>query len=129
MAVAIAIAVLFGVTVALSHHALAKFALSRALGVALGYQVRFGDMSLGWSHATFTDMHVRKNGDPVLDAARVDVDYALRDIFPGGKHRYGFAGVAIDQPTLTLVRHADGSYNFNRGGTSSSPPAQTPHVE
>ena len=82
-------------------------------------------MALGWTHATFTGMHVRKNGDPVLDAARVDVDYALRDIFPGGKHQYGFAGVAIDRPTLTLVRHADGSYNFNRGGTSSSPPAPT----
>ena len=122
---AIAIAALIVLALALGHHAIAKFAVSRALGVALGYDVRFGEMSLGWSHTTFTNMHVRKNGDPVLDAERVDVDYALRDIFPGGKHRYGFAGVAIDRPTLTLVRHADGSYNFNRGGTSSSPPATT----
>jgi hypothetical protein len=119
----IAVALALVLVLALAHHAVAKFVLSRGLSAAVGYDVRFGDMSLGWSHATFTDLHVRKNGDPVLDANRVDVDYALRDIFPGGKHRYGFAGIAIDRPTLTLLRHADGSYNFNRGGSSSSPPA------
>jgi hypothetical protein len=122
---ALALAAVLAVVAALTHHAIAKFVVSRGLGAAVGYSVRFGDMSLGWSHATFTDLHVTKNGDPVLDAARIDVDYALRDIFPGGKHRYGFAGVAIDRPTITLVRHADGSFNFNRGGTSSSPPAPT----
>jgi len=123
---AIAVALALVLVLGLAHHAVAKFVLSRALSAAAGYDVRFGDMSLGWSHATFTDLHVGKNGDPVLDANRVDVDYALRDIFPGGKHRYGFAGIAIDRPTVTLVRHADGSYNFNRGGSSSSsssPPA------
>jgi hypothetical protein len=122
---AIAVVAVLALVAAFAHHPIAKFVVSRALGVALGYDVRFGDMALGWSHATLTDVHVRKNGDPVFDAARVDVDYALRDIFPGGKHRYGFAGLSVDHPTLTLVRHADGSYNFNRGGTSSSPPAST----
>ncbi|HEY5348677.1 MAG TPA: hypothetical protein VIJ64_03060, partial [Candidatus Lustribacter sp.] len=124
-AIAIAALLVLVLALALTHHAIAKFVVARGLGAALGYDVRFGDMSLGWSHATLTDLHVGKNGDPVLDAARVDVDYALRDIFPGGKHRYGFAGVAIDRPTLTIVRHADGSYNFNRFGTSPSPPAAT----
>jgi hypothetical protein len=122
---AIAIAAVLVLALVLTHHAIAKFVVSRSFSAALGYDVRFSDMALGWSHATFTNMHVGKNGDPVLDAARIDVDYALRDFFPGGQHRYGFAGIAVDRPTLTLVRHADGSYNFNRGGTSSSPPAAT----
>jgi len=126
-AIAIAALLAFAIAVAqpLTHHAIAKFVVSRGLSAALGYDVRFGDMTLGWTHVTFTNLHVRKNGDPVLDAARIDVDYKLRDVFPGGVHRYGFAGIAMDHPTLTLVRHADGSYNFNRGGTSSSPPAST----
>src|SRR5580700_7732980 len=94
---AIAVALALVLVLALAHHAVAKFVLSRGLSVAVGYDVRFGDMSLGWSHATFTDVHVRKNSDPVFDANRVDVDYALRDIFPGGKHRYGFAGIAVDR--------------------------------
>jgi hypothetical protein len=119
--IAVAAALLVGLAVA--HHAVASFALQRGLSLALGYTVRFGDMRLGWKHATFSDVHVRKNGDPLFDARRVDVDYALRDVFPGGKHRFGFAGIAVDRPTFTLVRHADGSYNLNRGGTSTSPPA------
>ena len=117
-------AVLVGV-LALSHHAIAKFAIARAVSAATGYEVRFGDMSLGWSHATLMDIHVRKGGDPVLDADRVDIDYALRDVFPGGKHRFGFAGIAVDRPTFTLVRHPDGTYNLGGGGTSSSPPKST----
>jgi hypothetical protein len=118
---AVAIAVVLVAALALAHHAIAKFVVARGLGAALGYSLRFGDMSLGWSHATFTDVHVGKGGDPLLDAARIDVDYALRDIFPGGKHRFGFAGVAVDRPTFTLVRHPDGSFNVS----SSSPPATT----
>ena len=67
-----------------------------------------------------------KNGDPVLDAQRVDVEYALRDIFPGGQHRFGFAAIAILKPVLTITRHADGSMTFNRtGGTSGTPPPPT----
>ncbi len=67
-----------------------------------------------------------KNGDPVLDAQRVDVEYALRDIFPGGQHRFGFAAIAIQKPVLTITRHADGTLTFNRtGGTSGAAPAPT----
>jgi hypothetical protein len=122
---AIAIVAALVLVLALTHHAITTFVVSRSLSVALGYDVRFADMSLGWSHATFTGMHIGKDGDPVLDADRIDVDYALRDIFPGGKHRYGFAGVAIDRPTFTFVRHADGTYNLGGGGASSSPPKPT----
>jgi hypothetical protein len=125
---AIAIGAVLVLALVLGRHAIAKFVVSRALSAAVGYDVRFGDMSLGWSHTTFLDTHVRKNGDPVLDADRIDVDYALRDIFPGGKHRFGFAGVAVDHPTFTLVRHADGSYNLGGGSssaTSPSPPKST----
>ena len=122
---AIAIGAVLVAVLALTHHAITKFVVARAMSAALGYDVRFGDISLGWAHTTFDDLHVSKSGDPVLDADRVDVDYALRDIFPGGKHRFGFAGVAIAHPTFTLLRHADGSFNFNRFGSTSSPPGAT----
>lgn len=124
-AIAIGAVLGLGLVLALTHHKLTNFAISRALSAALGYDVRFGNIQLGWSHTVFDDLHAGKNGDPVLDADRVDIDYALRDIFPGGKHRFGFAGVAIAHPTFTLVRHSDGSFNFNRFGTASSPPNAT----
>ncbi|MBV9440346.1 MAG: hypothetical protein JOZ24_10180, partial [Candidatus Eremiobacteraeota bacterium] len=96
---------------------------------ATGYGVRFDDQRVGFEHAAFFGVHVSKNGDPVLDAARIDVSYALRDIFPGGEHRYGFAALSVQRPVLTIVRHADGSYTFaQQRGTGPSPPAPTRRV-
>ncbi len=123
--VASAVAALVVVLVA-ARHVIAKSVLQTALSAATGYHVAIGSETLGTSHAVFFDVHVTKNGDPVLDAQRVDVDYALRDIFPGGAHRYGFAALAIQKPVLTITRHADGTLTFNRtGGTSGAAPAPT----
>ncbi len=125
MIVATFVAVLAIVVFAL-RHVIVRTALETALSVATGYGVRIGAETIGTGHATFFDVHVVKNGDPVLDARRVDVDYALRDIFPGGEHRYGFAAIAIQSPVLTITRHADGSLTFTRpGGTPATPPAPT----
>src|SRR5947209_1170174 len=123
--VAAAVAALFVVLVA-ARHVIVRTALQAALSSATGYQVSIGNQTLGTNHAVLFDVHVTKNGDPVLDAQRVDVDYALRDIFPGGQHRFGFASIAIQKPVLTITRHADGSLTFNRtGGTSGAPPTAT----
>ena len=84
----------------LGRHVLIRGALQVVLSAVTGYDIGFGDQRVGFSHAAFFDVHVRKNGDPVLDAARVDVEYALRDIFPGGQHRFGFAAIAIQGPRL-----------------------------
>lgn len=123
--VAATVAVLLVVLIA-ARHVIARSVLQGVLSGATGYDVRFGDQTLGANHAVLFDVHVAKNGDPVLDAQRVDVDYALRDIFPGGQHRFGFAAIAIQKPVLTITRHADGSLTFNRtGGTSGAPPTAT----
>ena len=123
--VAATVAVLLVVLVA-ARHVIARTILQGVLSSATGYQVRIGSQALGTHHAVLFDVHVVKNGDPVLDAQRVDVEYALRDIFPGGQHRFGFASIAIQKPVLTITRHADGSLTFNRtGGTSGAPPTAT----
>jgi hypothetical protein len=123
--IAAALAALVAVLAA-ARHVVVSVVLGAILSVATGYEVRIGSSQLGPSHGVFTDVHVRKNGDPVLDAKRVDVEYALRDIFPGGAHRFGFAAIAIQQPVLTLTRHADGTLTFNRaGGTPATPPTAT----
>jgi hypothetical protein len=110
----------------LSRHTIARGLIETIVSSATGYDVRFGDQHLGTKNAAFFDVHVAKNGDPVLDATRVDVEYALRDIFPGGEHRFGFAAISIQKPILTITRHADGSLTFTRpGGTPAAPPAAT----
>ncbi len=112
--------------VILARHVLVRVLLEAAISTATGYEVRFGDQKIGTRHAAFFDVHVVKNGDPVLDASRVDVEYALRDIFPGGEHRFGFAAISMLKPILTITRHADGSLTFSRpGGTSATPPTAT----
>jgi len=105
------------------HHPLVGFALGRVLSLATGYDVRFGDHRLGREHGALFDVHVTKNGDPVLDAPRIDVTYQLRDIFPGGAHRFGFASLAMTGPVISIIRHRDGGYNFNSGNTGSGAPA------
>jgi len=123
--VAAMVAVLLVVLVA-ARHVIARNVLQTVLSSTTGYDVRIGSQALGSHHAVLFDVHVVKNGDPVLDAQRVDVDYALRDIFPGGQHRFGFASIAIQRPVLTITRHADGTLTFNRtGGTSGAPPTAT----
>jgi len=113
----------------LGRHVLIRGILEEVFSAATGYDVGFGDQHLGVSHGAFFNVHLRKNGDPVLDAARVDVEYALRDIFPGGQHRFGFAAVAIQRPVLTITRHADGTLTFrppgSEGAPSAAPPAAT----
>ena len=123
--VAATVAVLLVVLFA-ARHLIARSILQTVISGATGYDVRIGSQALGANHAALFDVHVAKNGDPVLDAQRVDVDYALRDIFPGGQHRFGFAAIAIQRPVLTITRHADGTLTFNRtGGTSGAPPTAT----
>ena len=114
------------ISVIVARHLIARALIEGIVSLATGYQLRIGDERLGLSHAAFFNVHLVKNGDPVLSAERIDVDYALRDIFPGGAHRYGFAAVSIQRPVLTITRHADGSFTFSRpGGTPAAPPAPT----
>jgi len=123
--VAATVAVLLVVLIA-ARHLIVRAVLETTLSVATGYSVRIGSETLGTHHGVLFDVHVVKNGDPVLDAQRVDVDYALRDIFPGGQHRFGFAAISIQKPVLTITRHADGTLTFNRtGGTPAAAPPTT----
>ncbi len=123
--VAATVAVLLVVLIA-ARHLIVRAVLETTLSVATGYSVRIGSQTLGTHHGVLFDVHVAKNGDPVLDAQRVDVEYALRDIFPGGAHRFGFAAISIQKPVLTITRHADGTLTFNRvGGTSAAAPPPT----
>lgn len=119
----LAAAVVVVVLVVARRHDVVRFALERVADVATGYSVNIADQRLGISHGALLDVRVSHKGEPVLDAARIDIYYSLRDMLPGSTHRFGLTGIAIDAANLTIVRHADGSYNIilPSGGTSSSP--------
>ncbi len=109
--VAIIVAILVaGVLVARRHEVIAVL-LPRIVGAATGYDVAIGAERFGFTHGALLDVHVSRGGEPVLDAKRIDVWYNARDLLPGSLHRYGVNKIAIDAPTLTLVRNENGSYN------------------
>ncbi len=85
--------------------------LPRVIGIATGYDLTIGDERFSANHAALLHVHVSKNGEPVLDAQRIDVSYSLRDLLPGSRHRYGVNAIDVDHPYLTIVRHKDGTYN------------------
>jgi hypothetical protein len=116
--------VVVGLVVA-NRHALVRFALEQSIRFATGYTVQIGEQRLGSSHGAFLTVHVSRNGEPVLDAARIDLYYSLRDLLPGSTHRFGLTGVTIASPEFTVVRHRDGTYNIilPTGGAPSSGPS------
>lgn len=104
------------------RHAIVQFIVTRAIGLATGYDVTIGDERLGASHGAFEHVHVAKGGEPVVDARRVDVWYSLRDLLPGSRHRFGLTAVSIDRPVITVVRHKDGTYNLAAAAAPAPPP-------
>ncbi|MBV8726987.1 MAG: hypothetical protein JO233_04315, partial [Candidatus Eremiobacteraeota bacterium] len=108
------------------RHTVGRVLTEQILSVASGYHVRIGEMHLQSNHGAFLDVHVSKGADPVLDADRIDLYYNLRDLLPGSTHRFGFRGVTIARPRLTIVHHRDGSYNISQGRPSgNAAPGQT----
>lgn len=114
-------ALVFFVLVA-RRHEVVRFALERAISLGTGYSVTIGEQRFGFTHGALLHVHVSKDGEPVLDARRIDLWYSPRDLLPGSRHRYGISQVAVDHPYVTIVRHKDGSYNIQVPQVSAPPP-------
>ena len=102
---------------------LSRAAIAATIDVATGYRVSFDALSLGSDEAVATGLHVRRGRDPVLDAARFDVVYTLRDLLPGGARRYGLRSIVVDDAAFWIVRHRDGSLNVGSLPAPASPAA------
>ena len=111
--------------VAIFHNGILRLAIAAGVRMTTGYTVRMGDLRLQGGHGAASDVQISRGGDPVLDAARVDVYYRLRDLLPGSTHRFGLLALTIDLPHITLVHHENGTYNVtlpqavNRGTRSA----------
>ncbi len=106
-----------------AHDAVASFGVHRAVA-ALGYDLSESRLSLGTNSLSLVAPVVRNRaGEPVFSADRLDVDFSLRDLLPGSKARFGLRAIDLERPTLTLIHHADGTYNVALPG-QSGPPAR-----
>ena len=114
--------------VAAGHDAVAAFGIRAAAG-ALGYDLSAQRIRVGTSSLSLVAPVVRNRaGEPVLSADRLDVAFSLRDLLPRSAHRFGLHAVDLERPHLTLIHHADGTYNVALPGASGAParPDQTP---
>ncbi|HTX57522.1 MAG TPA: translocation/assembly module TamB domain-containing protein [Candidatus Acidoferrales bacterium] len=103
--------------------ALLDWLLPRALGLATHTQVAIARVSIGSAGATLSGITMTKGDEPLFAARRLAIDYDLRDLLPGSRHRFGLRAVVLDHPVFTLERHADGSYNIALGGGGPPPAA------
>ncbi len=108
----VAVVLAIGIVIA-KRHDLVRFAFQSGVSAATGYTFHYADQLIGGDHAALVDVHVSRNGYPVLDARRLDVWYSLRDLLPGSTHRFGLTGVSVDGAKLTVVHFRDGTYNIN----------------
>jgi hypothetical protein len=105
--------------VAMFRQSLAGAALTNAANKFLGDRVSAAGVQLSTHHLTVTGLRVRSNLDePILEADRLDVEFNVRDLLPGGKRRFGLASVDIERPHLTLIHRRDGTYNVTPPGGS-----------
>jgi len=118
-ALVLAVVLLFGAP-------LGRASVAAIADVASGYQVSFGELRLEGDRALVRDLHLAHRGQTVLDADSVEIRYRLRDLLPGGAHRYGLLSVALERPRLVIVRFADGSFNISGNAAASGAPAQAP---
>lgn len=110
------------------HDATARLAIG-TVARAAGYDVALGTLHVGAEAAHARDVRVRNRaGEPVFDADRVDLDYSVRDLLPGGRRRFGLKAIDVARPRLTLIHHADGTYNVSLPKASNAParPNTTP---
>ncbi len=105
-------------------HGLLRFGIEKSAGLASGYRIDIATLQMSATRTTLQGVHVERAGEPVLDARRIVVEYSLRDLLPGSRHRFGLTGIELDGARVTIARLANGEYDLNLPGPPRwSPPA------
>ena len=126
---AAAIALLCIVAVAWwQRQALARLVVIAGVEAVAHVRISFDRSEFGLRGADMQGVKVISlRGEPIARIERLQLAYDLHDLYPGGKRRFGLQSVDVNGPALTLVRHADGSYNvplpnLSQGSPSGGPP-------
>ena len=91
--------------------------LSRALAAfvidaATGYRVAFDALDLRPDRARVEGLVVSHGSEPIATAKSLSAGYDLRDFLPWAAQSGGLRSLAVSGLAITLVRHADGSFNL-----------------
>jgi autotransporter translocation and assembly factor TamB len=123
-----AVLVVLAILIATRGASALAWAATRVASLATGMSIATQSTSIGASRTVITGLRVRSGADPLLAARRIEIDYDLRDLLPGSRHRYGLRAIAVDGAQFTLVRHADGTYSIPlHGGSATGPQIAFPN--
>jgi TamB, inner membrane protein subunit of TAM complex len=100
-------ALLFGIPAPL-----ARSLASAMLNVLTDGKTTMQRLQFGVGRISIDGLHMERHGETIFNAEHLDVSYHLRDIFPGGKQRWGLIGFSIDRPFARLVREPDGTFDI-----------------
>jgi len=129
--VGVALAAALGLALAF-RAPLGRALLAGAVDLATGYTTSFDGVALGRDRAVIEGLRISYGGLPVVTAQTVRLRYELRDVWPGGAHRYGLVAVSVERPECVLVRRRDGSFvlrgAFGIGGGIAANAPQTPQA-
>jgi hypothetical protein len=69
------------------------------------------DVTLG--RATLDDLRITSwQGEPIATIDRLRLDYDLREMFGKNARLFGLQRIEVDRPRVTIIRHADETYNI-----------------
>jgi hypothetical protein len=119
-----AVAAVFALVLALAafagRHAIAGIVLTRGLSLLTRDELTIGEFHIGSTGAVFTRVRVATaSGDPLFSAGRVRLRYTPSELWSRTR-RFGLLALDVDQPIVSLVRHADGSYNIHAAGPGAA---------
>lgn len=107
-------------------------AIESQLSGALGRTVSMGKLSFSLVHGTLMADDVAVSDDPsfssvpFLQAKRLEVGI---EIFPLLSHReVHITALTLDTPSIQLIEHANGRWNYSSLGSNASPPQSAPSV-
>jgi autotransporter translocation and assembly factor TamB len=101
--------------------ALVRSLVGVVAGALTGDRIGIGDLSLSARRIVLSNVAVSRGGAPLFAADRIDVRYDLHELIFGGERRYGLSSISLEGPRVTIVRHADGSFDLANHGGAGAP--------
>src|SRR5579863_9074445 len=104
------VAILAGIAF-VQRQTLARVAIVTTARAFAHVNVHFGSSTIGLRGASFSDVVVTSlRGEPIARVERASADYDVRALVSGTR-LYGLTSLEIVRPVITVIRHADGTYN------------------
>jgi autotransporter translocation and assembly factor TamB len=97
----------------LAKNAFAAWLIARIAGASTGTVVAIGSADVGLGGMRLSNVTVASRArEPIARIGRISVTYDLRDAITKSGRLYGLKTLDVVRPQITLIHHADGTFNI-----------------